>query len=57
MNRLDSRGDYTVNVGFVLAAGFSLKSGNLNVPINAFTVMHRKSFRVGISIGINGKGR
>jgi len=57
VNRLDSRGDYTVNVGFVLAAGFSLKSGNLNVPINAFTVMHRKSYRVGISIGINGKGR
>lgn len=57
VNRLDSRGDYTVNVGFVLAAGFSLKSGNLNVPINAFSVMHRKSYRVGISIGINGKGR
>jgi hypothetical protein len=57
VNRLDSRGFYTVNVGFVLAAGFSLKSGNLNVPINAFTVMHRKSYRVGVSIGINGKGR
>jgi len=55
--RMDSRGYYTINVGVVLAAGFSLKSGNLNVPINAFTVMHRKSFRVGLSVGINGKGR
>lgn len=56
-NRMDSRGYYNINVGVVFAAGFSLKSGNLNVPINAFTVMHRKSFRVGLSVGINGKGR
>jgi hypothetical protein len=55
--RMDSRGFYTINVGVVLATGFSLKSGNLNVPINAFAVMHRKSYRVGISVGINGKGR
>jgi hypothetical protein len=55
--RMDSRGFYNINVGVVLAAGFSLKSGSLNVPINAFTVMHRKSFRVGLSVGINGKGR
>lgn len=56
-NRMDSRGFYTINVGVVLAAGFSLKSGNMNVPINAFTAMHRKSYRIGISVGINGKGR
>jgi hypothetical protein len=55
--RMDSRGFYTINVGIVLAAGFSFKSGNLNIPVNAFTVMHRKSYRVGLSVGINGKGR
>lgn len=57
LNRLDSRGFYNINVGILLAAGFSLKSGNLNLPINAFTVMHRNSFRIGLSVGINGKGR
>ena len=56
ISRLDSRGEITLNPGFVIAAGFSIKSGSLNVPVNAFAVMQKKAFRVGISFGINSKG-
>lgn len=55
--RLDSRGEYRVYVGFIAAAGFSLKSGTLNIPMNVFTVTQRDSFRLGVSVGINGRGR
>jgi hypothetical protein len=55
--RLDSRGNYRGSVGFIAAAGFSLKSGTLNIPMNVFIVSQKNSQRIGISVGINGKGR
>jgi len=55
--RLDSRGNLRGSVGFIAAAGFSLKSGTLNIPMNAFIVSQKDSFRIGLSVGINGKGR
>ena len=54
--RIDSRGDfYGIRPGFVFAAGFTLKSGKLNIPINAYVVPNRKSTRFGISLGFNVK--
>lgn len=55
--RLHSSGMVRPNVGFVAAAGFSVKSGNLNIPMNVFMVSQKKSVRLGVSVGINGKGR
>lgn len=56
VSRLDSRGkSIRMTSGFVLAAGFSLRSGNLNIPINAFTVMQKDALRFGLSVGLNGK--
>ncbi|MDB4088136.1 hypothetical protein N9544_00780 [Flavobacteriales bacterium] len=54
--RIDSRGDVQLTAGFLFGAGFSIKSGDLNIPVNAFVVMQKKSFRAGISFGFNAKG-
>lgn len=56
VTRLDSRGNVTLNAGFLFGVGFSFKSGDLNIPVNLFTVMQKKSFRVGVSFGFNAKG-
>lgn len=56
VSRLDSRGNVVLNAGFLFGVGFSFKSGDLNIPVNLFTVMQKKSFRVGISFGFNAKG-
>ncbi len=56
VTRLDSRGDVKLTAGFVFGVGFSFKSGDLNIPVNLFTVMQKKSFRVGLSFGFNAKG-
>jgi hypothetical protein len=55
--RLHREGTLRGSVGFIAAAGFSLKSGTLNIPINTFVVSTRSSYRIGLSVGINGKGR
>ena len=57
VKRLDSRGATEIATGFVFGAGFSLKRGDLNIPINVFTVMQKKSLRVGVSFGFNAKGK
>jgi hypothetical protein len=56
VSRLDSRGSVVLNAGFLFGVGFSFKSGDLNIPVNLFTVMQKKSFRVGVSFGFNAKG-
>lgn len=54
--RMDSRGrDYTIRPGFVFAAGMTLKSGKLNMPINAFVIPSKGGTRVGVSMGFNAK--
>lgn len=55
--RLDSRGDYGVQTGFVLAFGRTFKSGKLNLPINMYVVPHRDGFRIGASVGFNAKNK
>jgi hypothetical protein len=55
VSRLDSRGRIQFSTGFVLAAGFTLKSGKLNIPINAYIIPRKGNFRVGVSFGFNVK--
>jgi hypothetical protein len=53
VSRLDSRGDLVFDSGFVFAVGKTLKSGRLNIPINAFAVPSKSGSRFGISMGFN----
>ncbi|MCB0646632.1 MAG: hypothetical protein KDC49_08210 [Saprospiraceae bacterium] len=51
--RLDSRGDFALNSSVVIAAGFSLRSGKLNIPINTYVSPSKNDFRFGLSFGFN----
>ena len=52
-SRLDSRGEVTFASGFIFAGGKTLKSGRLNIPINAFIIPNKNGHRFGISMGFN----
>lgn len=56
-DRLDSRGDYAIQSGFVLAFGRTFKSGKLNLPVNAYVIPGRDGFRIGASLGFNAKNK
>lgn len=54
--RLDSRGDLQLTGAIVVACGKTIKSGKLNIPINAWaTIPNSDGFRIGISFGYNSK--
>ncbi|NNJ55592.1 MAG: hypothetical protein HKP14_05650 [Bacteroidia bacterium] len=53
--KADSRGQVRMKTYVVIAAGYSLKSGKLNIPINAFVVPSRDNFRFGFSFGFNAR--
>ena len=55
LKRLDSRGTPTVNTGFVVAVGKTIRSGRLNVPVNLYFMPNRDGFRYGLSFGFNAK--
>ncbi len=50
---MDSRGTVALKSYVVLAAGYSLKSGKLNIPINVFVIPSKTSTRYGFSFGFN----
>jgi hypothetical protein len=50
---MDSRGIVALKSYVVLAAGYSLKSGKLNIPINVFVIPSKTSTRYGFSFGFN----
>lgn len=50
---MDSRGTLAIKSYVVLAAGYSLKSGKLNIPINVFVVPAKGNTRYGFSFGFN----
>ena len=50
---MDSRGSVKMKTYVVLAAGYSLKSGKLNIPINVFVIPSKESLRYGFSFGFN----
>ncbi len=57
VKRIDSRGHYTLVPGFLFAAGYTIRSGNLNMPINAFVIPNRHGVRFGLSLGFNATKR
>ncbi|MEO5643027.1 MAG: hypothetical protein ABIQ40_15280 [Bacteroidia bacterium] len=57
IERIDSRGDYKLGSNFVFGVGKTFRSGNLNVPVNAFFVPGRSGWRFGLSFGYNARNR
>jgi len=57
ITRLDSRGDATIQAGFIFACGKTFKSGRLNIPVNAFVIPNNKGLRFGLSFGFNARDR
>lgn len=55
VSRMDSRGELAIETGFVFAVGCTFKSGNLNIPVNAFVVPNKDGARIGASFGFNAK--
>jgi len=51
--RVDNRGFYRLETGFVFAVGKSFKSGKLNIPVNAYIIPAKDGVRVGLSFGYN----
>lgn len=56
-SRLDSRGEVSLQTGFVLAVGKTLKSGRLNIPINGYVIPASRGVRFGVSFGFNTRKR
>jgi hypothetical protein len=54
-SRIDSRGQVKLEGGFVFAVGFTVKSGNLNIPLNTFVMPSKNGVRIGASFGFNAK--
>lgn len=54
--RMDSRGYPRLKSYVVLAAGFSIRSGKMNIPVNAFVIPSKDATRFGFSFGFNAKG-
>lgn len=57
ISRSDSRGTLQFTSNFVIAVGKTVKSGKMNIPINAFFVPTKNGARFGISFGYNAKKR
>lgn len=54
-DRMDSRGGITAKTYVVLAAGYSIRSGKLNIPVNAFVIPSKDNLRFGFSFGFNSR--
>lgn len=54
-SRIDSRGYFELQAGFVVAAGKTIRSGKLNIPINIYVVPNKDGIRMGASFGFNAK--
>jgi TolB-like protein len=53
--RMDSKGDAYINTGLILAFGKTIRSGKLNIPLNAYVSPGRNGWRFGFSFGFNAK--
>jgi TolB-like protein len=53
VKRLDSRGKIGVSSGFLFGLGKTIKSGRLNIPLNAFVIPAKDGTRIGFSVGFN----
>lgn len=53
VNRLHADGDEKFTSAFLIGIGRTLRSGRMNIPINAFVIPGKNGTRFGISIGWN----
>lgn len=53
MSNLDSRGDVYMTAGLVIAVGKTLRSGQLNIPVNAYLIPRKEGNTYGLSMGFN----
>ena len=53
--QVDNRGNIELQAGFIIAAGKTIKSGKLNIPINVYFVPNKDGMRMGVSVGFNAK--
>lgn len=53
VSRLDSRGDYALSTGLVIAAGRTFHSGYLNIPVNLYVAPHKEGALAGLTFGFN----
>ena len=53
ISRVDSRGDFKFQAGWVWAIGKTFHSGYLNIPVNAFLSQSKDGFYIGLSMGFN----
>lgn len=52
-SRLDSRGDYALSTGLVIAFGKTFRSGYLNIPVNVYVAPRKDGTTVGAMVGFN----
>jgi TolB-like protein len=53
VSRIDRRGDISFSTGLIIAAGFTIKSGYINFPINAYISPRKDGTVVGLMFGFN----
>jgi hypothetical protein len=53
--QIDSRGSVKMKSAFIFAVGKSVKSGRMNIPLNAYFIPGSNGARIGLSFGFNGK--
>ncbi len=53
IERLDSRGDFKLDAGLVIAVGRTFHSGYLNIPVNAYIAPRKSGTTVGVLVGFN----
>lgn len=57
ITRLDSRGELSLQAGFIFACGKTFKSGRLNIPVNMYVIPNNRGLRMGVSFGFNARDR
>lgn len=55
--RVDSRGELEVLTNFVVAFGKTIRSGELNIPVNFYVSPDKDGVKLGVSFGFNAKKR
>lgn len=51
--RIDSRGDFALSTGLIIAVGKTFRSGYLNIPVNAFIAPRKDGTTIGLTVGFN----
>lgn len=53
--QLDKRGDPSLQYSFIFAAGKTIHSGSMNLPLNMYIGLSKQDYRIGFTFGFNSK--